>query len=330
MKDDYIDRLIGAFLDDALSEAEQAEFETLMLHSEPARQRFWQLAEVSGLASQAALAAWPLDDPSPTAAASHPVHRRSESWSIASAITPPGKSTYVLVTGMLLGVLITGVAWPVTRLLQMPAETQLFREDFESGTAPGVNGPPTMPGRFSGDFSQVVADQPNVQAASGDRMLQMLRADYEAKSDPTGSHWGDLYRLIDLRSFHSQMAGGVTIATASAQFNSSPQPRDEGIRYLISMTAIDAQTAAKPQLLAGDLKNRNALAMAYQSWRLDIDPATWQQGNCEIKLPAEADFLLMHIAICHAGPEDLDSGHRITFAGHFIDDIQLSLTHYPR
>jgi ferric-dicitrate binding protein FerR (iron transport regulator) len=59
MNDPHWDLLINAHLDDALTAAERTEFETLMLESAAARQRFWELAEVHGLAREAARQAWP-------------------------------------------------------------------------------------------------------------------------------------------------------------------------------------------------------------------------------------------------------------------------------
>jgi ferric-dicitrate binding protein FerR (iron transport regulator) len=58
MNAERCDHFIHAHLDGSLSNLERAEFETLLLASESARQRFWELAEVHGLAGEAARIAW--------------------------------------------------------------------------------------------------------------------------------------------------------------------------------------------------------------------------------------------------------------------------------
>jgi hypothetical protein len=58
MNEDHGDHLIHGHLDDTLSALERSEFETLMLESAVARRRFWQLAEVHGLAREAVRLAW--------------------------------------------------------------------------------------------------------------------------------------------------------------------------------------------------------------------------------------------------------------------------------
>lgn len=59
MTDEYLDRLIQGHLDGNLTGEESADFESLLLCSEAARQRFWELAEVHGLAGQAIDMTWP-------------------------------------------------------------------------------------------------------------------------------------------------------------------------------------------------------------------------------------------------------------------------------
>ncbi len=61
MNDPHWDQLIHGHLDDALTESERAEFETLMIDSASARRRFWELAEVHGLAGEAARLTWAED-----------------------------------------------------------------------------------------------------------------------------------------------------------------------------------------------------------------------------------------------------------------------------
>ncbi|MFI4876009.1 MAG: hypothetical protein ACIALR_11745 [Blastopirellula sp. JB062] len=322
MIDEYADRLIHGYLDQALTPADQAEFESLMLRSEAARSRFWALAEVHGLAPQAALVAWPDLDAAPqwVERVAAPCERRSGIRSRKSAL--------VLAAGFFLGILITGVALPVSGMLLSPTRTSLLYEDFESGVAPKTSGMPAEPGYWSGDFSEVVASHQGVQPPSGDKMLRILRADYEGKPDPEGSYCGDLLRLIDLRPYRKQIGDGNALVSATALFNTSLLPSNEEYRYSVGIIALPAEAAQDAAMLVAPMAERYSLAMTRENLPLDYDPTTWQQGYSELKLSPDVDFLLIHISVTYG--HSPDSIRRISFAGHYIDDIHVTLANYAR
>lgn len=58
MNDGHLDSLIDAHLNGTISDAERSELDAVLLESAEARRRFWQLAEVHGLARQAARIVW--------------------------------------------------------------------------------------------------------------------------------------------------------------------------------------------------------------------------------------------------------------------------------
>ncbi len=62
MNEPHWDHLIQHYLDDALNGSELAEFESLMLESASARRRFWELAEIHGVARESARLAWVHDE----------------------------------------------------------------------------------------------------------------------------------------------------------------------------------------------------------------------------------------------------------------------------
>ncbi len=329
MKDPHLDQLISRFLDNSLSEEERSEFDATMQHSEAARARFWQLAEVHGLMSQA-LANLSFDEPGDTKVETRgwaSPYSDSSIWSEASSLYRRRKSGVALVGGILLGILLTVFTLPVRGMPQQPNVTSLTVESFESGNNPKTLGIPTTPDNWSGDFCQVVPSQDRLVPIDGDKMLQILRADYQDKPDPEGSYCGDLYRLIDVRSLRSQIENEDSVVRASAMFNMLSQPHAEHYRYNVTIMAVTSELVDNETLFdAATIEDYSLATASRQSLRLDNDPQTWELGECELRLPPETDYVMIHLAISYGHSQD--DFRRITFPGHFIDDIQISLADY--
>ncbi|MEW4564469.1 hypothetical protein AB1K70_18155 [Bremerella sp. JC770] len=329
MKDLHLDQLISGFLDDTLSPQEKVEFESLMMRSEAARARFWELAEVHGLMSQA-MVNLSVDD-----RGDWKVETRSTGlsttdtslWREASSLYRRRKSGVALVGGVLLGVLFSVFSLPVRGMPQQPKLTPLTAESFETGIAPAVVGIPTTVDNWSGDFTNVVASRDGLTPVDGDKMLQILRADYQGKPEPDGSYCGDLYRLIDVRSLAKQVATGDTVVRASAMFNMTAQPQHENFRHNVSIMAVTSDLIANENLFdAATIVEYSLASASRQSLRLDNDPQTWELSECELRLPPETEYVMVYVAISYGhSKNDL---RRITFPGHFIDDIRVSLADY--
>ncbi|UUO04676.1 hypothetical protein M4951_14900 [Blastopirellula sp. J2-11] len=328
MNDPYVDRLIQSHLDDLLTKQELVEFESLMLQSESARMRFWELAEIHGLAPQAVASLRQELEHDPVTPVRNTSTPRTDAhwWSRAFSFTRQRQSGLTLAGGVLLGALISAFAWPVRGMPQMSPPISLTAESFESGLSPAVSGMPPITDLWSGDFSKVVGAQQGVVPADGEKMLQILRADYDGKPTPEGSYCGDLYRLIDVRSLREQLEKQGTIAHTSALFDMSTQPEGEKYRYSVRILALTTELISNPQQFDPLMIDEYALATARQNVRLDNDPQTWELAQCELRLPAKTDFVLIHIGITY-GHNDEDI-RRNTFPGHFVDDIQVSLSNF--
>ncbi|QDT64503.1 anti-sigma factor [Calycomorphotria hydatis] len=328
MSDDYVDRMINAYLDNALSTEEQDEFESLVLRSEFARRRFWELAEVHGLASQAARSAWPdLDDsntsdvPAPKSVSRSPIGEvRTRSSSRRSA--------FVLASGVVIGVLMSSIGWAITGLSQSPIQLDLLIDQFEGNTLLNVTGIPTQPDRWSGDFNELVTSQQDVQPLSGEKMVRVLRADYLDKPHPEGSYCGDLFRLVDLRNYQEMLINGDVVTNASAMFNTAHLPKDERYLCSVGIIALSADIVEDIASIEIPMLEQYALAMSRKATRLDKLPETWQQGQSDLKLPPETDYLLIHISVSYN--HSTEALRRITFPGHYIDDFHLSLSRPSR
>lgn len=329
MNDPHLDQLIYAFLDETLSDQERSEFQSLMVRSESARKRFWDLAEVHGLASQA-LANVSIED-----YVDSKVEKRDTTstandtnlWSEASSLYRHRKSGVALIGGIVLGVLFSVFTLPVRGMPQQPKLTPLITESFESEVTPEALGIPTSVGNWSGDYCEVVSAQNGLVPADGDRMLQVLRADYEGKPEPEGSYCGDMYRLFDVRSLREQLERGDTVVRASAMFNMLAQPADENYRYNVTILAVTSELVANQRLFdAATIESYSLATASRQNLRLDNDPQTWELGACELQLPSDTEYVMIYLAISYG--HSADDVRRITFPGHFIDDIEVALADY--
>lgn len=226
--------------------------------------------------------------------------------------------------GIVLGVLCTSVVFGYA-ISSLGNTITLLHESFESGSAPLVMGAPKKSGVWSGDYSEIVTAQQSVKPETGKKMLRFLRADYEGKPNPAGSYVGDVYRLVDLRPYRDEFADGGAEVQLSAMFNAFAFPSEEAYSVSAGIYALSAEMVLSGEFHAtqGILLNDNLLAMACQGRsRLDRDPRTWERVECELRLPAEADFLLIHLGVAHASKGQ----KRASFDGHYLDDVRVVLT----
>lgn len=197
-------------------------------------------------------------------------------------------------------------------------------EGFESGPPPLVTGVPVDPGRWSGDYTEVVGPKQGVTPLKGGKMLRFLRADYEGKAEPEGSYIADLYQLVDLRPWQRDIQDGAAQVQLSASVNTFAFPLDERYDTSIGIYALSQETA-RGESARNDITLMNSsLAMARKSLPgLDRNPGTWQKMDTELRLPADTEFLLVRIGISYASQKL----RRNTFEGHYLDEVALTLTH---
>ncbi len=198
----------------------------------------------------------------------------------------------------------------------------LLRESFETASPPLIRGVPIEPGQWSGDSSEIVGEQQGVRPASGGQMLRFLRADFEGKQSPDSSHLADMHQLIDLRPYRQEIANGSAVVEVSASFNAIPFSVDEKYGCAVSIFALDEEMATNGSTRIGSTLMTDALAMTRSDRGrvIDRDPTTWQRVTSDLRLPPDTDFVMIRLHI--------NCGRRspgVTFAGHYADDVQVSL-----
>jgi hypothetical protein len=321
MSDAHWDYLIHAHFDETLTDAERAELSTLIRGSEAVRRRFWELAEVHALGRDAARMAWGDLDETPVIAASA-VRKPSDPRRLTRF-----RPTMFMAAGVLIGVLMSSLAWAVVRPFAEP-EIVLLTEGFESTlTPPLANGLPRAAGVWSGDLTELVTAQADVQPF-GRHMLRFLTADYKGKPNP-GGYIGEIYRLIDLRELRHSVDDGHAIVQVSARFNAGSMIEQNGFRTSLSLYALDATVLENGTLHRGSTLLDRALAVTSRSQQeLDQDTQTWQRLSTELRLPPETKFLLLRVAVAHSESTRRASGHD-KFEAHYVDDIRVLLARRP-
>jgi hypothetical protein len=308
-----LDALIHACLDGRVTDDELARLEESLVSDPAARDRYLCLADLHAcLAIDESLWQEPAgrggDDPGP-AETTRSVQPTSFRVPFAAAAV-----------GLLVGLGGAGLAFGyVVPMLSRPLV--IFADGFESGPAPECRGLVGRLDGWSGDVCQVVPADQGVKPAEGQRMLRLLRADYPGKPERE-AYISDVYRVIDMRPYRDLVGSGGVVARATARCNAAEYPPEEKYSGSVCMYAFDEATFDRlHEIPDGDLA-RESLAMTHRRRPcFDRDPAAWLPIDCELHLPFDADFLLIHIGATH-GPEPQ---RRATFPGHYLDDVVVSL-----
>lgn len=326
---------IRDYLDGCISEADLESLNLLLESDSEARARFRSFAVLDeGLRDLAALPA--MDSPDETTSTTQP--------SLVSDPTLLDRKGKVLsgffsrpllsaVAGLVIGVFCTSVMWAASESGRRKI-LSLLHESFESGAAPQVTGIPTQPETWTGDFTEVVSEKDGVLPVHGRRMLQFLRADHEGKASKVG-YIGDLYRVVDLRSYESDLAHDDAVVSVEAGFRSVPFEDPERFQCGISIYAVSAMPSGTEEWKAlfethGKLME-DSLATAQRWIFLDPMVSDWQRARTELRVPMEARYLVIGIRISDrdAIRADGEEPPAVAFSGQFVDDVRVVLSRVP-
>jgi hypothetical protein len=297
-------RLFSAALNDQLSAADREQLSQLLASSAEARQLWFVYHdnECSLAEQQAALAA-----PAFRPAKSSVFRRR-----------PLATAAACFALGLFCASAVFAYFVP-----QAGRGRSLLHDGFESEIAPATTGMPHDAARWSGDYSELATGVQGVTPAAGRQMLRFLRGDFSGRSIPD-SFSSDVFRLVDLRPYRAELADGSVVVQLTALFNTATPAAADPAYCTLTLFALDAEAARDPEMVL----SRDSLAYSRSSrvW-LDDDLGSWQRVGNELRVPPEADFLMIRIGISY------DAHHRGSregrFAGHFADEVNLVLAHRP-
>ncbi len=224
--------------------------------------------------------------------------------------------------GLVAGLFTATVVWAYVLTPAVKSHT-LLDEDFEGPEVPFAVRTALETGIWRGDAAEIVGEQQGVKPQNGRHMMRFLRADFDGKTKPAGGHIAVAYRLIDLRPYRAEFSDGGAVVEVSASFNATVVPDAERYGCAISLYALDKESVPERAGRLGSTLTNDALAMARSSCSLlDHDPATWQRLTTELRLPGNAEFLVVRLHISQA----FESASDFVFTGSYVDDVRISLT----
>lgn len=297
-------RLFSATLNDQLSEADRDQLTTLLASSAEARQLWFIYHDNEcSLAEQ-------------RATISLPTLRSTKSSVFRRRPLVTAAACFAL--GMFCASAVFAYFVP-----QAERGRSLMYESFESGIAPTTTGMPRDVSGWGGDFSELAVGSLGTTPATGKQMLRFLRGDFEGRSIPD-SFSSDVFRRVDIRPYRTELADGTAVVQLTALFNTAAKRENDPAYCTLTIFALDAKSAHDPDLVL----SRDSLAYSRSSrvW-LDGDLGTWQRVSNELRVPPDADFLMIRIGVSY------DAHHKGSregrFSGHFADDVNLVLARRP-
>lgn len=224
--------------------------------------------------------------------------------------------------GLVVGLFAASIVWayvgpPTSRT------RALLNEDFESSAVSLTARTVLETGVWRGDAAEIVSEQNGVKPARGVKMMRFRRDDFEGRAKPAGGHIAVVYHLIDLRPWHGELSDGAGVVEVSASFNAAEFPEDERYGCAVSLYALDADSVPDRIGRLGSTLTNDALAMARSyNTKLDHDPSSWQRLTSELRLPPNAEFLVVRLHINQV----FESRENAVFTGSYADDIRVTLT----
>jgi hypothetical protein len=304
--------LIRLYLEGLSSEEETRRLEAEILHNPQVRRTFLRYAR-----TDAALAAHRRPAPENSDRASL-FSSSFFHWVSRSSLWRP--LVGAAAAGLILGMICTSVVWAYVS----PALTKhvvLMQESFESASVPLPTGIPRMAGIWGGDYSELVGEHQGVRPARGETMLRLLSPEYEGKTEQNSVR-SDMYRVVDLSPFRHEIERGEAMVQISALFNSKSPVDACRSDALITLYAFQGSHAFNQAHPMDSRLSQEAIAKVRKSIsQLDSNPDTWEKLLAEMRLPAEADFLVIHIGMKPTpSTKPADS-----YAGLYVDDVRLFL-----
>ena len=246
---------------------------------------------------------------------STPARKPASSWRQLSAAA----------AGLLVGLTSASLLFGYAHVAPPAQFIPIANPGFESAAVPLADGIPSGFGIWSGDHSEVVGPQQGISPREGGRMFRFLRSDSKDRAPLRANH-GNMYQFIDVRALRAAIADGTATVDWSAWFNCIRESSGRPTQFEASMWAF----AGEPSVVRANWVGNLHQELAYSTWRVvsDNDPQTWQRVAGSLIVPPDTDFLVIELKAIPGEQSPQDEPFK--FAGHYADDVQLTLRKQAR
>lgn len=200
-----------------------------------------------------------------------------------------------------------------------PAHANLLTNGgFETDESTFVFGFPGLPASFgdwAGDLSAIVLAENSITPAEGARML---RFDATGNTAHAGLSSAEIYQLVDVSAFSSDITSGLATASVSAYFNRVSGDSETDTSFSISILALSGAP--------GNFSPTTFLDNNGAGIDSDGDHSTWESVSVDLLLPAGTDYLAVKL---QANENIFNDGVAPEFDGHYADNISLEITAVP-
>ena len=179
---------------------------------------------------------------------------------------------------------------------------------------------PTAFGDWSGDLSEIVITENGITPLEGSQMLHYISAAHSG--DTSELRASDVYQLVDLSTFRSDIDAGLLTASASAFFNRIQGDEETDTLFLIELYAF----SGTPDNFSNQFDNSQWLSWTDHRFYLltDNNLNTWEKLTATLPLPPETDYLAINIYPLENVFNDVLDG-TVEFDGHYADMVSFSL-----
>lgn len=241
-------------------------------------------------------------------------HARPRPWLSATALIAIG-----LLVGFLLGRPWSGERDSRPDPVDMVTADKLIDGGFEKAESIAVAGYPERAGQWTGDAVRVSLEKnTEIQPFEGSSMLCLALRDEDAPAPRSTStpQRAVQWQIVDIGETDATSA--TTVAELRARFNGHTEGASAEWPCRVELYAL----RGRPETAQSQLESGSYLASASRQLHTDDDPQTWELAETSLRVPPEADFLLIGISgIGERIPQPFGDG----LAGHYADGIDLKL-----
>jgi hypothetical protein len=197
------------------------------------------------------------------------------------------------------------------------AENLVINGGFE--TVYDTTGPrPTGYGYWRGNFSEIVPTSQGITPFEGSQMLNFI---YTIESGPALTKDSEVWQIIDISSFGSQISAGQALASASFRFNRIEGDAETDTEFTIGLYAYAGDPCSFPSQY-----ETSELAARLTSVFSDGDPNTWELATADLILPPNTDFLVVESA---ARENIFNDASAPELDGHYADAVSVTICSRP-